>query len=285
MEDRIAPLIAERAPWLFEEGPVRRQCRTVLEHLLQYPQTIELAKELEPLGALQIFEEMGQRLKPTLQITGLHNLPRSGPGLIMANHPTGIADAIILFEAIKHIRRDVFFLANSDLLRVFPQFEDMIVPVEWRTERRNRAKSRQTLIGFKREIEAGKLGIIFPSGRLAKRQHLHLVERPWMPSSVTLARKFNLPITPINLQWRNSNLFYILDIIHPTLRDITLFHETLNKEEQHCGVSIGKQIDRTDLPECPDAATEWVAKTVAGLSAKPVKPSVFDKLRAANADV
>ena len=74
--------------------------------------------------------------------------------------------------------------------------------------------------------------MLFPSGRLAKRRWWWLNERPWMASGAMMARKFNLPVVPLHITARNSALFYLFDRIHPTLRDITLFHEVLNKTRQ-----------------------------------------------------
>ena len=53
-----------------------------------------------------------------------------------------------------------------------------------------------------------------------------------------MARKFNLPVVPLHIRARNSALFYLFDRIHPTLRDITLFHEVLNKARQPYRLTI-----------------------------------------------
>ena len=97
-------------------------------------------------------------------------------------------------------------------------------------------------------IEAGRLGVIFPAGRLAKRRGLRLFERPWMTSAAMIARKYDLPVIPLNIRARNSALFYLFDFLHPTLRDITLFHETLNKARQPYRVTIGPPIPPDTLP-------------------------------------
>jgi putative hemolysin len=90
--------------------------------------------------------------------------------------------------------------------------------------------------------------VIFPSGRLAKRRGLRLHERDWMASAAMIARKFGLPVVPVHIRARNSAMFYGFDAIHPTLRDITLFHETLNKDVQPYHITAGRPIDGRDLP-------------------------------------
>jgi putative hemolysin len=74
------------------------------------------------------------------------------------------------------------------------------------------------------------------------------MERPWMASAAMIARKFGLPVIPVNIRARNSTLFYLFDAIHPTLRDITLFHEVLNKHRQPFRITIGRPIAADRLP-------------------------------------
>ncbi len=69
-----------------------------------------------------------------------------------------------------------------------------------------------------------------------------------MASAAMIARKYDLPVIPIHIHASNSALFYILDLIHPTLRDITLFHETLNKDQQPFRITVGAPIPAASLP-------------------------------------
>ena len=248
MEYRIDPLIAERAPWLYSNRPGTHIARRCLHRLLGYDTTVDIAASLERAPADQIMQEMAQRLAKTVTTTGLGHIPAHGPALIVANHPTGIADGIILNSLIAAVRPDAYFFANRDILRVFPQMETMIAPVEWRAEQRSHAKTRETMAYVRKATDSGRLGVIFPSGRLAKRRGLRLHERPWMASAAMLARRFDLPVIPVNIQARNSALFYLFDLIHPTLRDITLFHETLNKARQPFRVTIGEPITAASIP-------------------------------------
>ncbi len=249
MKDRIDPLIEDRAPWLFRPTLAASLARPTLNRLLGYDRTCELGKAVEHLSSADIMTVMADRLARDVTVSGLGHLPRHGPALIVANHPTGIADGIILHSALRQVRQDAYYFANHDILKVLPQMADMIAPVEWRKERRSHAKTRGTMVFARKAVADGRLGVIFPSGRLAKRRGTRLHERPWMASAAMLARKFDLPVIPIHVQARNSTLFYLFDAIHPTLRDITLFHETLNKHRQPYEIRVGEPISPKALPE------------------------------------
>ena len=248
MENRINPLIVERAPWLGRQNGGAKVFRAGLDRMLGYRKTVDLAKPFEHSPSSEIMGKMADRICHRVQVQGLGNIPLFGPALIVANHPTGIADGIVLNSLLRRARPDAYFFANSDILRILPQMEDMICPVEWRMEKRSHAKTRETMAYVRKATDAGRLGVIFPSGRLAKRRGLRLHERPWMTSAAMLARKFDLPVIPVNIQARNSVLFYLFDMIHPTLRDITLFHETLNKDRQPFRVTVGEPISPAALP-------------------------------------
>ncbi len=268
MEHRINPLIAERAPWLYSDRPGTRLARRGLHRLLGYDATVELAKTLTDAEPAQIMLTMSQKLSKMVDAKGLGHIPAHGPALIVANHPTGIADGIILNGLIAAARPDAYFFANRDILRVFPQMETMIAPVEWRKELRSHAKTRETMAYVRRATEQGRLGVIFPSGRLAKRRGLRLYERPWMASAAMLARKFDLPVIPVNIQARNSALFYLFDFIHPTLRDITLFHETLNKARQPFKITVGEPISAAAIPQNSEDGIAMLRKATLALGGK-----------------
>ena len=134
MKHRIDPLIAERAPWLFNGALTSRAALAGLERLLGYGRTVALAERFETMQTRRIMAEMGTMLAREVTASGLGHIPTHGPALIVANHPTGIADGIILHHLISQVRPDLFIYANSDILRVLPQMSELILPVEWRAE-------------------------------------------------------------------------------------------------------------------------------------------------------
>ncbi|MEM9796584.1 MAG: 1-acyl-sn-glycerol-3-phosphate acyltransferase [Pseudomonadota bacterium] len=265
MRDRLDPLIAERAPWLFRPSVPARSARLVLDRLLAYERSVEIGTHYIDKNVVDIMADLARRIARRVSSEGLDYLPSEGPALIVANHPTGIADGIILHDQLLRRRPDAFYYANSDILRVLPQFADIIVPVEWREDKRSVSKTRETMKLTREALDQGRLGVIFPSGRLAKRRGLRLHERPWMASAAMIARKFGLPVVPVHIRARNSAMFYAFDAIHPTLRDITLFHETLNKDVQPYHVTFGRPLDGSALPKNAEDGIEVLREATLAL--------------------
>lgn len=268
MKERLDPLIAERAPWLYGTSPMAPLARRALMGLLGYRRTLTLGELYRDWPTDHIMHHVAGLLARDMQVTGLDNIPRQGPALIVANHPTGIADGIMLHHALFPLRPDMFIYANSDILRLLPQFESLIAPVEWRVEKRTRARTRETMEYTREAIDQGRLGVIFPSGRLAKRRGLRLHERDWMASAAMIARKYDLPVIPLHIRARNSALFYLFDLIHPTLRDITLFYETLNKDRQPYRLTVGEPISASALPAKSEEAIEFLKKQTLALGGR-----------------
>ena len=256
MRPVIDQLIEERAPWMRRAGPGIGTARALLHRVLQYERTVRIAEAMQPLPAHGIMDAMAEMIAHHVEVTGIENVPAAGPAMVLCNHPTGIADGIVLYGALARRRPDLFIFANSDAVRVLPQLIDVIAPVEWRVEKRTHRQNRETLTYAQKAVEQGRLAVLFPSGRLAKRRWWSLHEREWMASGAMMARKFDLPVVPLHITARNSALFYLFDRIHPTLRDITLFHEVLNKARQPYRVRIGAAIDPMTLPSGHAEATE-----------------------------
>jgi putative hemolysin len=178
MADRIAPLIAERAPWMARPGPLVGLARRGLDRLLSYERTVQMAETLAPLPGRTVMQRAARMIARDVTVSGTEHVPAHGPALIVANHPTGIADGLVLTRVLMAQRPDLFFYANANILRVLPQLGDLIAPVEWRPEKRSHAKTRATMAFTRAAIVEGRLGVIFPSGRLAKRRGLTLHGRP-----------------------------------------------------------------------------------------------------------
>lgn len=256
MREVVNQLIEERAPWLRREGAGVAIARKLLHLLLQYERTVKIGEALEPFPGRTALQSLYEMIAHHVEVSGLENVPRSGPAMVVCNHPTGIADGIVLFGVLSTIRPDLFIFANADAVRVLPSLGEVIAPVEWRPEKRTHRQNRETMDYTRRAFEDGRLAVLFPSGRLAKRRWLSLHERPWMASGAMMVRKFNLPVVPLHITARNSALFYLFDRIHPTLRDITLFHEVLNKPRQRYRLTIGRVIEPDALPANSAEATE-----------------------------
>ncbi len=251
----VDTLIEERCPSL-RASPAWPLLKAALYPVLGYRRARRMADELMDLPGAEAFDRLAGRLSVSLDISHLDRVPQAGRVIVAANHPTGLADGVAVWDLLKQRRSDTVFLANADALRVNPDFEDVMIPVEWVAEKRTPAKTRETLRRAGEAFEAEKCVVIFPSGRLARKVGRELEEKDWFPTVIGLARRQDAPIVPLNIDARNSRLYYLLCNISNELRDITLFHELLNKRGAPFRMTFGHPIepdalqgDQTELTE------------------------------------
>lgn len=261
----VEELIAERAPRLISKPRLFKLVQPMLYRMLAYDAAVFLADTIKPLTGHEAFSRVSNHISPRTAVTGLQHLPKSGGCIVIANHPTGLADGLAVFQAIRDRRPDHLFLANADALRVIPKGEDIIIPVEWVKSKRNHSKTRDTLLAVKAALNAGRCVVIFPSGALAKLSWRGLVDKPWQSSAAMLARKYKAPVIPLRIKARNSFLYYAFARLNAELRDITLFHELLNKKGQTFRLSFGEPILPEALSKNADEATAYIRKIVGQL--------------------
>jgi putative hemolysin len=248
-------LIEERCPKL-RASPAWPVARPILYSLLGYGKARAMADELVQLTGRESFDRLSQQLAFDMSISGLDRLPEKGRCIVAANHPTGLADGVAVWDLLKKKREDIIFFANADAIRVNPRFEDVIIPVEWVVSKRSPSKTRETLKRAAEAFAQEKCVVIFPSGRLARKVDGKMEEKDWFPTVVGLARKQAAPVIPLNLDARNSALYYLFCDLSNELRDITLFHELLNKRGSKIRMTFGEQIHPDLLQGEPQTVTD-----------------------------
>ncbi len=244
----IDELIEERAPKLAGSAlwPV---ARPLLHRLLDYDKARAMADNAAPLPGADALAFVDRLLDLKVEVTGAENLPRSGAVVLVANHPTGIADGFALYGAVMPVRPDLVLYANADAVRVVPRIGEAIIPVEWIEAKRTRDKTRVVLARTHAVLDAGSALAIFPAGRIARWRLGGLADPAWNGTALSLARRHNAPLIPIHIAGPASTLFRLFDKVSTELRDITLFHEMLNKSGRRFTVKIGPPIAPGDLPQ------------------------------------
>lgn len=240
-------LIAERAPRLTGSflWPV---VRPGLYGLLGYGKARRMADAIGPLSGQAALDHVSNLLDLKVSSLNLDRLPAAGRCIVVANHPTGIADGIAVYDAIRKRRADAIYFANADAIRVSPRLDEVVIPVEWVVDKRTRAKTRATLDAAKAAFEADRCVVLFPAGRLARvGKDGQLTDPEWAATAASLARKYDAPIVPIHVTGPTSTLFHLFDRFSQELRDVTLFHELLNKRKKPFRLSVGKPIPPTRL--------------------------------------
>lgn len=244
----VDQLILERAPRL-SSSPVWPIVRPPLYALLDYREAREMADAIEDMDGYEAMDYASDLLDLELALSGVDRVPEEGACLIVTNHPTGVADGVAMYDALKARRPDVCFFANADALRICEGLEEVVIPVVWPPEERTMESSKETLREAMKAISDDRAIVIFPSGAVARRQGGRLRDEPWEDTPIRLARKHEIDIVPAHLCGPSSRLFQLFDKVSEELRDVTLFHEMLDKKEACFEIAFGPCIPPDALGE------------------------------------
>jgi putative hemolysin len=248
-------LIAERAPKL-AGGPLWPLARPLLYALLDYAKARRMADAIHPMPGSKALAYVSELLALKVAAAGLDRIPANGRLVLVCNHPTGIADGVAVYDALKALRPDICFYANADAHRVSPGFDEVLIPVEWVEAKRTREKTRATLTLTREALDAERCLAIFPAGRLARKEPDGTLADPeWMSSAVSIARKYEAPVVPIHVAGPWSAMFHFFHGFSTELRDITLFHELLNKRGREFSLTVGHAIPAETLDGDPAEVT------------------------------
>lgn len=251
----IIDILLEERCVKMQANPLWPLYKRILYPILRYREAVRMADEMPGKNGMGVLDHVSELLTLNVTTENLDIVPKSGRIIIASTHPTGIADGVAIFDALKAHRPDMMIFANRDAIRAAPQLDEIIIPVEWVQEKRTRQRSRETLIETKKAFEYEKCLVLFPSGRLAYMKDRVLTEQEWMNSVVNLARKYQCDVVPVHMQARNSWLYYWFRNLGTELRDITLFNELLNKKNKPFHLTFGSKISHNDLKGDPDIVT------------------------------
>lgn len=179
------------------------------------------------------------------------NIPKQGAVIIVANHPTGAPDGLLLIDLISKVRPDVKLMGNYLLRRIEP-LKDYFIDVDPFGK-----GSQKTMSGIKASfahLEAGGALVIFPAGEVSTYQKggKGIEDKVWDDSIIKFIAKCKVPVLPIYIGAKNSMLFHLAGKIHPMLRTALLPHEMVNKKGCTVNFRIASPISRNLNGELAD---------------------------------
>lgn len=138
-------------------------------------------------------------------------IPREGGLLILANHPFGIIDGLLLGDLVQRLRGDVRIITHS-LLCQPPEAGDVLLPVDFGLRPEARQMSIETRRRAQGWLSAGHAVVIFPAGAVATSVQPRsgpAVDAEWNPFITRLAALPGMATVPVFLHGQNSRLFQI----------------------------------------------------------------------------
>lgn len=170
----------------------------------------------------------------------IDHIPLSGSTVVVANHPLGGLEGVILAKILRKVRSDVKILANYHLKRI-PELKDLFIGVDVFETKSAYQANIKALREAHQHISKGGLLLIFPAGEVSSfDKNGQLNDKTWSLSVAALVRKHDASVLPVFIGGKNSRKFYRAGQIHPLFRTFLLGRELLNKRGKPVTVTIGE---------------------------------------------
>jgi putative hemolysin len=190
---------------------------------------------------------------------GLKKLPRTGSLVVVANHPFGVLDGLIISYLISMVRDDFLVLTNSVLYQA-DEIREHLLPIDFAETKEALNTNLKSRAAAKAHLLKGGVLVVFPAGGASTAPKLwskRAVDAEWKNFAARLITAAKCPVMPVYFAGQNSRLFQIASHISMTLRLSLFFKEVYDKIGSELRVQIGdiipfselQDLDRTKLME------------------------------------
>ncbi len=181
-----------------------------------------------------------------IETGSLSHIPATGAVVVVANHPLGGVEGVILAEVLMQVRSDVKVLANHHLKRV-NELDQLFIGVDVFEGKKAVSHNIKAMKEAHQHLAESGLLLVFPAGEVSTYDNKQLKDKKWSHSVAKFIAKSGALTVPIFVGGHNSDAFYLAGRVHPILRTLMLGRELLNKNEQQVEISIGEPIHYNEL--------------------------------------
>lgn len=251
--------MTEPAPGLsyasYFEHPVQRRFIRTVERLSGQPKIKRLYDHYrEHLSHDVPFFEAAMRLLDLdvrFSASRHAEIPKTGPLVVVANHPFGVLDGLVISWLVSLRRSDFKVLTNSALDGV-PEARPYLLPVDFSGTR----EAIEANVTMRREamdhIKVGGCIIVFPGGGVATTPRPFdrtAVDDEWKPFTAKLITRAGASVTPVYFEGQNSRLFQLASHVSLELRLALVFREVKRRMGKALPVEIGETLTAETLAD------------------------------------
>lgn len=211
----------------------------IMGKLLCVEKILELEKNLNTLSNYDLVNAIIEDSGLTCKCENLNKVPDKGRLLIVANHPMGGADWLLMVQCLSTIRKDIKVVINKDVNTLIVNMRDLFIPVD------SYATFNELAIrSIGESLEREEAVIVFPSGGISIMTIKGVRDRPWKNGVVHFSREYHTDILPIYIRERFKLAFYLYPI---RLRRMLLIRNMLHPPSKNIKMVIGDRLSHKEL--------------------------------------
>ncbi|MEJ1969296.1 MAG: lysophospholipid acyltransferase family protein [Rhizomicrobium sp.] len=170
--------------------------------------------------------------------------PKTGPLVVVANHPFGVLDGLLICHLVAKVRKDFRVLTNAVLLRA-EEVKEFLLPVDFAETEEALKTNLRTRAEAKSHLMKGGCLVVFPAGGVSTTPtiwHKRAIDTEWKNLTARLIAQAKAPVAPVYFAGQNSRLFQIASHISMTLRLSLIFKEVHDRIGSDVHIRIGELI-------------------------------------------
>ncbi|WP_339948578.1 lysophospholipid acyltransferase family protein [uncultured Albimonas sp.] len=232
--------------------PAGRLMVRSLENLTGRPSLIRRARdyEREVAAGADFWEVMVRRYGLTLDLgeAGLERIPATGPLVLVANHPFGILDGLIMGRVLS-ARRPGFRIVANHVFRKARELDEVILPISFDGDREAQRLNLETRRRALAHLEDGGAVGVFPGGAIStsRAPFGRPMDPAWRTFTARLVSRSGAAVAPVYFEGANSRLFQLASHLHATLRLGLLINEFRRQVGGVVRVRIGEPVPPEEI--------------------------------------